>query len=103
VAVSGGLIVSGGRVRECAAVAASVGAEITPAGVQAAVSRVGAAVPGSQLTGAFGEVAGEVEGRIRSLSRACEAWSQDVTAALREFTESDGYVADRARRMGRPV
>ncbi len=101
--MAGGLQVVGDRVRTCAGVVASAGAEITPAGVQAAASRVGGAVPGSQTTGAFGELAAEVEARIRALSRACAAWSEDVGAALREFEESDEYAADRARRMGRPV
>lgn len=89
--------------RTCAGVVASAGGQVTPAGVQTAAGRVGGAVPGSQLTGAMGEVAGELGGRIRSLGRACEAWSQDVTAALEEFEDSDAYAADRARRAGRPV
>lgn len=101
--MAGGLQVSGERVRTCAAVVASAGAEITPAGVQAAASRVGGAVPGSQTAGAFRELAGEAEARIRALSRTCEAWSRDVAAAMGEFEESDEYAADRARRMGRPV
>lgn len=101
--MAGGLQVAGDRVRTCAAVVASAGAEITPAGVQAAASRVTGAVPGSQTTGAFTELAGQVEARVRALSRACEAWSEDVGAALREFEGSDEYAADRARRMGRPV
>lgn len=98
-----GLQVSGDRVRIFASVVAAAGTELTPAGVQAAATRVAGAVPGSQLAGAFGELAGDAEGWIRSLSAACETWSQDVAAALQEFEESDGYAADRARRMGRPV
>lgn len=101
--MAGGVRVTGERVRTCATVVAAAGSEVTPAGVQTAAGRVSGGVPGSQTAGAFGEVAGHLAAEIRSLARACEAWSQDVATALREFEESDEYVADRARRTGRPV